>query len=201
MKLAEKYGLPVLVLADTPGARMTVEAEARGQMSAIAVTVRTMSRLRVPIVIVTIGEGGSHGELALMIGDHVAIMQYASMSVTTARTGLSGTESRWMEPLTGDDAVRLGLADEVIAEPLGGAHCNPAQACQSVKACVVRATAALCRYSPDDLLARRRARFRTMCTPVAGTGCAAEDVRPTFAACSTLGSYQESNLIVGTAGQ
>jgi acetyl-CoA carboxylase carboxyl transferase subunit alpha len=168
MKLAEKYGIPVLCLVDTPGAYRGALAEARGQMSAIGLTLREMSRLRVPIITAIIGQGGSLGDLTLSVGDHVAIMQYAYLSALPAKQGEdSFARDRETTPfcltsavLTAADAVKIGLADELIREPAGGAHHYPSLASRRLRRCVLRAAKTLIRYTSDELAGRRYARLR-----------------------------------------
>ncbi|NIA21795.1 MAG: acetyl-CoA carboxylase carboxyltransferase subunit alpha [Anaerolineaceae bacterium] len=133
MKLAEKYHLPVVSLIDTAGAFPGIGAEERGQAQAIAVNLMEMARLRTPVVCVLIGEGGSGGALGIGVGDCVAILQYAYYSVITPegcaailwRDAKMAEEAARSLRLTPKDMLALGVVDEIIPEPLGGAHRDP----------------------------------------------------------------------------
>jgi acetyl-CoA carboxylase carboxyl transferase subunit alpha len=130
MKLAEKFGLPIVTLINTPGAYPGVGAEERGQAWAIAENILTMSRLRVPIICVVIGEGGSGGALGIGVGDRVLMLEYAYYSVISPegcaailwKNGERAADAAVALRLTSKDLVRLGVVDEVVPEPLGGAH-------------------------------------------------------------------------------
>jgi len=130
MRLAEKFRLPVVTLINTPGAYPGVGAEERGQAWAIAENIMAMSRLRVPIVCVVIGEGGSGGALGIGVGDRILMLQYAYYSVISPegcaailwKNGERAADAAQALRLTSGDLMRLGVVDEVVAEPLGGAH-------------------------------------------------------------------------------
>ena len=132
MKFAEKYGIPIVTLIDTPGAYPGVGAEQRGQAQAIACNLIEMSRLRTPIICICIGEGGSGGALGIGVGDRLAILQFAYYSVISPegcaailwRDGSKAAEAAETLKLTSRDLLKLGLIDAVIPEPLGGAHRN-----------------------------------------------------------------------------
>jgi len=132
MKLAEKYNKPVVTFIDTPGAYPGIGAEERGQSEAIALNLREMARLKVPIVSIVIGEGGSGGALALGVGDRILMMQYAIYSVISPEGCASilwkdagkAEEAAHNLHLTANDLRGLGLIDEIIQEPLGGAHAD-----------------------------------------------------------------------------
>ena len=141
MQMAEKFGLPIVTLIDTPGAYPGIGSEERGVAEAIAVNLREMSRLRVPIVCLVIGEGGSGGALGIGVGDRLAMMQYAWYSVISPE-GCSGI--LWKGPantaeaaealkLTSKHLKELGIIDEVLEEPLGAAHRNPRSAADAVE--------------------------------------------------------------------
>ncbi|HLA85923.1 MAG TPA: acetyl-CoA carboxylase carboxyltransferase subunit alpha [Thermoguttaceae bacterium] len=141
MKLAAKFGLPVICLIDTPGAYPGIGAEERGQAQVIAQSMYEMSRLPTPIICVVIGEGGSGGALAIGVGDRVAMLQYSCYSVISPE-GCSGILWRSHEfkdkaaealKLTSKYLQPLGVVDDVIAEPLGGAHRNPHLTASRVK--------------------------------------------------------------------
>ena len=130
MKMAEKYGLPIVSLIDTPGAFPGIGAEERGQAEAIAVNLLEMARLRTPIICTVIGEGGSGGALGIGVGDKISILQHAYYSVIspegcaailwrTAKEAETAAESLRLTP---DHLLELGIVDEIIPEPLGGAH-------------------------------------------------------------------------------
>ncbi len=132
MKFAEKFGIPVVTLIDTPGAYPGIGAEERGQAQAIAVNLTEMSRLRVPIICIVIGEGGSGGALGIGVGDRLAMLEFAYYSVISPegcaailwRDGAQAPEAAQALKLTSKDLLKLGLVDAVIPEPLGGAHRN-----------------------------------------------------------------------------
>ena len=170
MKLAEKFGLPIVTLVDTAGAYPGIGAEERGQAEAIAMNLREMSRLRVPIISLIIGEGGSGGALGIAVADRVAMMQYAWYSVISPegcssilwKTGEHASQAAEALHLTAEDNLKLGTIDEVIEEPLGGAHRNPAGAAERVERWVVSTLKDLSKVRPDTLLKRRFERLRKM---------------------------------------
>lgn len=170
MKLAEKYGLPVVALVDTPGAFPGVGAEERGQAEAIAVNIQEMSRLRSPIVCVIIGEGGSGGALGIAVGDRCAMLQYAWYSVISPeacssilwRSGEQAATAAEALRLTAADNLGLGVIDEVIDEPLGGAHRHPQAAMRSVEKWIVGALRELKKKPVEKLLSERYERIRAM---------------------------------------
>jgi acetyl-CoA carboxylase carboxyl transferase subunit alpha len=171
MALAERRGLPVLVFVDTPAAEGRLEAEERGISASIAESMASMSRLRTPIYVVVIGEGGSGGALAISVGDHIAMLEHAIYSImppegcaaildTFGRDGSRGFEAAEALKLTAQDNQRLGLIDEVIPEPLGGAHRQAANTAQLIKQSILRVLPVLQQQSTEDLLAARYAKFR-----------------------------------------
>lgn len=174
MKLAEKFGLPVVTLVDTPGAYPGLGAEQRGQAEAIAVNLREMSRLRTPIVSVVIGEGGSGGALGIAVADRVAMLEHAWYSVISPegcaailwKQANEQTNSAAAEALrlTAKDNLALGIVDAVIPEPLGGAHRDPGGAAELLKGWIVAQLQALRGASADELVASRYARFRRLGT-------------------------------------
>lgn len=170
MKLAEKFGLPVVTLVDTPGAYPGVGAEERGQAESIAVNLMEMSRLRVPVVSIITGEGGSGGALGLAVADRVAMMEFAWYSVISPEAcsailfrDANGT-SQMAEnlKLTSRDLLRLGVIDAVIPEPLGGAHREPRVAAHSLEQYITKALRDLKRCKIDNLLERRYEKFRNL---------------------------------------
>ncbi len=170
MRLAEKFNLPVVTLVDTAGAFPGLEGEERGVAEAIARNLREMSSLRVPIVVVIIGEGGSGGALGIGVGDRVLMLSYAAYTVITPE-GCSAIlwSDRAQAPkaaeilrLTATDLERLGVIDEIITEPLGGAHRDPAAAIQKVKQRLLELLPELTALPPETLLAQRYEKFRRM---------------------------------------
>ncbi len=170
MKAAEKFGLPIVTLVDTPGAYPGLGAEQRGQAHAIAVNLREMSRLRVPIVSIIIGEGGSGGALGVAVADRVAMLRHAWYSVISpegcaailwkkAEDETNESAARALR-LTADDNRKNGVVDAVIDEPLGGAHRNPEAAGDALKRWVISQLDELTATEIDELLEARYQRFR-----------------------------------------
>ena len=170
MKLAERFRMPVVTLVDTSGAYPGLGAEERGQAEAIAVNLREMARLRVPIVTVVIGEGGSGGALAIAVADVVVMFENSIYSVISPegcasilwRDGKKGPLAAEALKLTAGDLIRLEVVDGVLPEPIGGAHRDPAAAIATLQAEVSRHLAALSGVSVSELLDRRLAKFRRM---------------------------------------
>lgn len=168
MEMASRYGLPIVCLIDTPGAYPGIGAEERGQAYNIAVNLRDMSTLEVPVVCVVIGEGGSGGALGIGIGDHVAVLKNAYYSVISPEgcAGILWKHSSHADKAAGalrftsSDLVDLGIIDEVIGEPLGGAHGNHRQMAMTLKGALVEAVQSLEGIPKDELLNRRYERFR-----------------------------------------
>lgn len=172
MKLAEQAGRPLLTFIDTPGAYPGLGAEERGQAEAIGHAIETMSRLRVPIVCTVIGEGGSGGALAIGVANQVLMFEYATYSVITPegcasilwRDGTRAAEAAEQLRLLANDAKRLGIIDEVVPEPAGGAHRRPETAAESLRARLRHHLDRLRGLSGDALVAQRYQRFRTLGT-------------------------------------
>jgi acetyl-CoA carboxylase carboxyl transferase subunit alpha len=168
MRLAEKFKRPLITFVDTPGAYPGIGAEERGQSEAIAASLTLLSGLHVPIIVNVIGEGGSGGALAIGIGDHVTMLQHAVYSVASpepAATILWHDASKAEEAaarlrLTSDDLFEFGIVDEVIVEPVGGAHRDPNSVVRHVLEADVRALARLSKLSGDELLDRRYEKYR-----------------------------------------
>lgn len=168
MEMASRYGLPIICLIDTPGAYPGIGAEERGQAYNIAVNLRDMSTLEVPIVCVVIGEGGSGGALGIGIGDHVAVLQNAYYSVISPEgcAGILWKHSKHADKaaralrFTSKDLVELGIINEIVPEPLGGAHRNHRQMAMTLKGSLVEALQSLEGMSKDELLNHRYDRFR-----------------------------------------
>ena len=170
MKLAEKFGRPVLTFIDTAGAYPGLGAEERGQAEAIARNLMEMSMLRVPIVVTVTGEGGSGGALALGVGDRVYVLEYATYSVISPEGCAAilwkdqekkGEAAEAMK-ITAPDLKALGVVDEIIPEPPGGAHTDPVATCRRVGDVVDAALRELERMKPEDLIARRYQKFRAL---------------------------------------
>lgn len=168
MEMASRYGLPIVCLIDTPGAYPGIGAEERGQAYNIAVNLRDMSTLEVPIVCVVIGEGGSGGALGIGIGDHIAVLQNAYYSVISPEgcAGILWKHSKHADQaakalkFTSKDLVKLGIVDEVVPEPLGGAHRNHRQMAMNLKGCLSAALQELEGIPKEELVNRRYDRFR-----------------------------------------
>ena len=170
MKLAEKYGLPVICLIDTPGAYPGIGAEERGQSQAIAENMYEMSRLKTPIICIVIGEGGSGGALGIGVGDRVAVLQYSYYSVISPEgcAGILWKSAQHAEraatalKFTSADLLRLGVVDHIIEEPLGGAHRDPHQTASRVKQYLLRSLRELLNQSRETLTQTRYEKFRRM---------------------------------------
>lgn len=167
MKLAERFGLPILSLIDTPGAYPGIDAEERGQSEAIARNLFEMSRLRVPIICTVIGEGGSGGALAIGVGDKVLMMQYSTYSVISPEGCASilwkNADKAQLAAeamnITSERLKELGLINDVIQEPLGAAHRDIELAGMNLKAALLKELKALDKLSVDDILAKRYQRL------------------------------------------
>lgn len=170
MKLAEKFGVPVVSLVDTPGAYPGIGAEERGQAEAIAVNLREMSRLRTPILSVVIGEGGSGGALGLAVADRVAMMENAWYSVISPegcaailwKSGEKAQQAAEALKLRARDNLKLRTVDAVIDEPLGGAHRDPIKAGQNLQQWIDQNLSDLRQLAIDALLEKRWHRWRRM---------------------------------------
>jgi acetyl-CoA carboxylase carboxyl transferase subunit alpha len=170
MKLAERFGLPIVSLINTPGAYPGIGAEERGQAWAIAENILEMSRLRVPTVCVVIGEGGSGGALGIGVGDRVLMLQYAYYSVISPegcasilwRDGGRAADAARVLRLTSDDLLRLKVVDGVVPEPLGGAHRNPKAMIETLKGVLLQNLAELEAMDPSRRLEARFARLRAL---------------------------------------
>lgn len=170
MRQAEKFGIPVVTLIDTQGAFPGLEDEERGQAEAIASNLYLMARLRVPSLAVVIGEGGSGGALALGVTDRVLITEFGIYTVTSPESAASilwrstsfAQQAADAMRIGGRDLKELGLVDEVIAEPLGGAHHNPRLAAENVKVAILKNLAELKQMPLDELLERRYQRYRSI---------------------------------------
>jgi len=167
MELASRLGLPIVALVDTPGAFPGIEAEERGQAEAIARSTEACLQARVPIVSVIIGEGGSGGAVALAAGNKVLMLEHAVYAVISPEgcasilwrdSGRAADAAEAMR-ITASDLFKLGVIDEVVPEPVGGAHRSPALAMDMLGTAIEASLAALQGESADRLKAGRRARF------------------------------------------
>jgi acetyl-CoA carboxylase carboxyl transferase subunit alpha len=167
MKMAERFRLPVLTFIDTPGAYPGVGAEERGQSEAIATNLKYMSRLPVPVICTVIGEGGSGGALAIGVGDRVNILQYSTYSVISPEgcASILWNDAALAEDaasalgITSDRLLQLGLVDEVIPEPLGGAHKDPEKVAKQVGDCLAAQLEELSKLTTESLLEERYQRL------------------------------------------
>jgi acetyl-CoA carboxylase carboxyl transferase subunit alpha len=167
MKLAEKFGLPVLTFVDTPGAYPGIDAEERGQSEAIGRNLFEMARLGTPIIVTIIGEGGSGGALAIAVGDIVQMMQYATYSVISPegcasilwRDSNMAPEAAEALGITANRLKTLGLIDRIVPEPLGGAHRDPPTAAQALKKALAEALKELQPKKPKELVETRLERL------------------------------------------
>ncbi|MGO8868472.1 MAG: acetyl-CoA carboxylase carboxyltransferase subunit alpha [Alphaproteobacteria bacterium] len=170
MQLADRFQLPVLTLVDTAGAYPGVDAEERGQAEAIATSIVTCLEIRVPLVSVIIGEGGSGGAIALAVANAVLMLEHAVYSVISPegcgsilwRDGAHVQEAAEALKLTAQDLLRLGIVDQIVPEPLGAAHREKEKAIAAVGSAVEEALRALEKLDGNQLRQRRRAKFLEM---------------------------------------
>jgi acetyl-CoA carboxylase carboxyl transferase subunit alpha len=168
MRLAEKFRLPIVAFIDTPGAYPGISAEERGQAAVIAENLMAMSQIRSPIIAVVIGEGGSGGALGIGIGDRLGMLEFSYYSVITPEGCASilwkGSEhapkAAASLKMTSRDLLRFGIIDEVIPEPLGGAHRDHREAAANIKSFLVHALRQLKDLAVDELLDRRYQKYR-----------------------------------------
>jgi len=167
MQIAERFNLPVVTLVDTPGAYPGINSEERGQSEAIAYNLQIMSSLKTPILVNVIGEGGSGGALALAVGDHITMMQYATYSVASPeacasivwRDSTKSPDAAEAMKLNAENILKLNLIDEVITEPLGGSHRNHDQAALILKNSIIKNLKDLKSFETTDLIERRYSRL------------------------------------------
>ena len=168
MELADKFDIPIIAFIDTPGAYPGIGAEERGQANSIAYNLREMMLLKVPIIVIVIGEGGSGGALGIGIGDRVYVMENAYYSVISPegcaailwKDRLKAPQAAEVLKLTAKDLLNLGLIDEEIQEPLGGAHRDPEKAAQAIKKVIKKALKELKAIPKEELLKLRYEKFR-----------------------------------------
>jgi acetyl-CoA carboxylase carboxyl transferase subunit alpha len=172
MQLAAKFNLPIITFVDTPGAYPGIGAEERGQAEAIAFNLKEISKLRVPIVPVIHGEGGSGGALAIAVGDRVLMLENAAYSVISPESCSSILWRDWEHKedaarilkLTADDLLRFKIIDEIVAEPPEGAHSDPQATAAAIRSALERSLVELAALSADELLRLRSERLRTLGT-------------------------------------
>ena len=167
MRMAEKFSLPIVTLIDTPGAYPGVGAEERGQSEAIAYSLYLMASLRTPIVSLVIGEGGSGGALAIGVGDRLLMLQYSVYSVISPegcasilwKSAEKAEDAALAMRITAAQLSEFGLVDEVLPEPLGGAHRNPKEMADVIRNALLQNLNALSELSLDELLDQRQQRL------------------------------------------
>jgi len=167
MQLANRFGLPVVTLVDTPGAFPGVEAEERGQAEAIARSTQECLALNVPLIAVIVGEGGSGGAVALAAANRVLMFEHAVYSVISPegcasilwRTADKAADAAEAMRITAQDLQSLGVVDRIVPEPIGGAHRDPDVAMQSLKEAIVEELRGCASLGPRELIAQRRAKF------------------------------------------
>ena len=170
MQLAEKFGRPILSFVDTTGAYPGIDAEERGEAEAIAVNLKAMAAFRVPIVVTLTGEGGSGGALGLAIGDRVLMMEHAVYSVISPegcaailwKDAARKKDAAEAMKITARDMKDLGVIDEIIPEPPGGAHADPAGACAAVGESIERHLKDVMDLTPEERRERRYRKFRAL---------------------------------------
>jgi acetyl-CoA carboxylase carboxyl transferase subunit alpha len=168
MQLAEEFKLPIVIFIDTPGAYPGIGAEERGQAQAIALNLREMSCISTPIIAIVIGEGGSGGALGIGIADRVCVLENAYYSVISPegcaailwKSGAKAPEAAEVLKLTAQDLLKLGIIDEIILEPLGGAHRDPQKTADTIKEVIERNLRELKAQTEENLLKSRYKKFR-----------------------------------------
>jgi acetyl-CoA carboxylase carboxyl transferase subunit alpha len=167
MEMAERFKLPILTFIDTPGAYPGIDAEERGQSEAIAWNLRVMARLKTPIIATVIGEGGSGGALAIGVCDQLNMLQYSTYAVISPegcasilwRTAEKAPEAAEAMGVTAERLKNLGIVDQIIAEPLGGAHSDPAAMAETLRQSLNQQLEMLGKYDTKELLDRRYQRL------------------------------------------
>ncbi|MDP2044146.1 MAG: acetyl-CoA carboxylase carboxyltransferase subunit alpha [Candidatus Omnitrophota bacterium] len=170
MQMAEEFDLPIVVFIDTPGAYPGIGAEERGQSQAIALNLREMACISVPIISIVIGEGGSGGALGVGVADRVAVLENSYYSVISPegcaailwKDGAKAPLAAEVLKLTGADLLKMGIIDEIIPEPLGGAHRDAQKAAGNIKEAILRNLKELGSLEKEELLKLRYKKFRSM---------------------------------------
>ena len=167
MELAERFSMPIVTLVDTPGAYPGIDSEERGQSEAIAHNLRVMSSLKTPIIVNVVGEGGSGGALALGVGDHITMLEHSTYSVASPeacasivwRDSTKADQAAEAMKLNADSILELGLIDEIIAEPLGGAHRNYDQVSSNLSKVILKNLDELTKLPINVLIEKRYERL------------------------------------------
>jgi len=172
MAMASRSGRPIVILIDTPGAFPGIGAEERGQAEAIARNLREMALMQVPIVVAIIGEGASGGALGIGLGDRVLMMENSWYSVISpegcasilwrGEGAVNAPRAAEALKVAAEDLIELGIVDRIVPEPLGGAHRDPGEAANLLRAVLLENLIELSSHSPEDLIARRRLKYRRM---------------------------------------
>lgn len=168
MKLAEKFDIPICCFIDTPGAYPGIGAEERGQAAAIAYNLCEMTQIAVPIIVIVIGEGGSGGALGIGLGDRICVMENAYYSVISPegcaailwKDRTQAPEAAKILKMTAYELLEMGIIDEVIKEPLGGAHRNPEEAAKNLKASIIKNLKEISSLEKSAMLKKRYEKFR-----------------------------------------
>ena len=169
-KLAEKFGKPIITFLDTPGAFPGIDAEERGQAEAIASNLLLMNQLKVPIIVIVIGEGASGGAIGIGVGDRILMLENSWYSVISPESCSSILWRSWdfkeqaaeALQLTAPDLKKLNVIDDIVPEPLGGAHYNPEVMFNTVKELIVKELNSLKKINPDKLVKKRHEKFYAM---------------------------------------
>jgi acetyl-CoA carboxylase carboxyl transferase subunit alpha len=169
-KLAEKFNKPIITFIDTPGAFPGIEAEERGQAEAIATNMMLMSDLKVPIIVIIIGEGASGGAIGIGVGDRILMFQFAWYSVISPESCSSILWRSWdfkeqaaeALKLSADDLIQFNIIDRIIPEPVGGAHKNPDEMFKILKPILIQELNELLKIKPDKLVKQRKEKFYKM---------------------------------------
>ncbi|MBC8386581.1 MAG: acetyl-CoA carboxylase carboxyltransferase subunit alpha, partial [Actinobacteria bacterium] len=170
MKLAEKFNIPIVIFIDTPGAYPGIGAEERGQAQAIAYNLREMINISVPILVIVIGEGGSGGALGMGVGDRICLLENSYYSVISPegcasilwRDSAKAPEAAEVLKLIASDLLKLGIIDEIIQEPLGGAHRDPEKTAFNLKATIKKFLDETKGISKEKFLQKRYDKFRSI---------------------------------------
>jgi acetyl-CoA carboxylase carboxyl transferase subunit alpha len=176
MEQSEKFGRPIITFIDTPGADPGVRAEERGQAQAIAANLTRMITLKVPVIATVIGEGGSGGALAIAVGDHVIMLENSIYSISTPETYATilwkdagrAQEAAAVMKITAADLAELKVIDEVLPEPLGGAHKNPQEMAKALSKSIQKALNILNKQPVEPLLEKRYEKFRSIGHVISG---------------------------------
>ncbi|MBN2143736.1 MAG: acetyl-CoA carboxylase carboxyltransferase subunit alpha [Candidatus Aureabacteria bacterium] len=168
MQMASRFQVPIISFIDTPGAFPGISAEERGQASAIAVNLREMMSLKTPVICYVIGEGGSGGALGIAVGDKIVMLEHAYYSVISPegcaailwKTATKTPEAAQALKMTATDLHAFGIVDEILEEPLGGAHRNPQEMAQTIKLSIIQTIEEFSRLGGEALIRHRQEKFR-----------------------------------------